>query len=385
MCGTATARRDALVMLTDLNVDLLQSYDAVSNSQNELGDFMSARQAQAESLISGVAEAYVALSEICARALLATVNETPAYPTQISKMQNFCRLLGNIVAAHKAPLPQMFGYGDKSPLYASVLLTNRRSLQALSRGGFTRKGYCEAPMLEKYREVFDRDWIAVYASSEQYCPTYFALREGNPIDLGARDAYLGYDNIPNQKGESEDRYEREMRGYLGAMNTYGSYYCEDRTGGMFAFFPFEEQRAHIVKNKLSFNRGEQDVQEHILCESYHYRPIFDTAPYRIFALAELCLVRILLRERGAMLNMVQYEIASDALRSLVTATVSAHALYSQQKAAAENARITAEMEAAAAKKAEKPAAKKAEKPAAKKVTVRKVVRTTPNGNAAKKK
>jgi hypothetical protein len=83
--------------------------------------------------------------------------------------------------------------------------------------------------------------------------------------------------------------------------------------------------------------------------------------------------------------MVQYEIASDALRSLVTATVSAHALYSQQKAAAENARITAEMEAAAAKKAEKPAAKKAEKPAAKKVTVRKVVRTTPNGNAAKKK
>ena len=132
---------------------------------------------------------------------------------------------------------------------------------------------------------------------------------------------------------------------------------------MFAFFPFEEQRAHIEKNRLSFNSGEMDTYDSILCRSHVYSPIFDTAPYRIFALAELCLVRILLRERGAMLNMVQYEIASDALQSLVKATVSAHALYAQQKAAAENARIAAEKEAAAAKK---------EAAAAKKVTVKKV-------------
>ena len=409
MCSTATARRDALVMLTDLSVDLIESYESVINSQNELADFMGARQAKAQSLISGAAEAYGALSEICARALLTTVNETPAYPTQISKMKNFCRLLGNIVAAHKVP-NQMYGFGSKSPLYASVLLTNRRSMHALSQGGFTREGSAEDRMLETYRGVFDRDWIAVYTSKQEVCPTYFGLRDANnPIQFNVRDAYLGYNNIPNQKGENENTYEREMRGHVGAMNSSGSC-CEDKTSGMFAFFPFEEQRADIVKNKLVFARG-TDIEHNILCEARDYSPIFDTAHYRIFALAELCLVRILIRERGAMLNMVQYEIASDALRSLVNATVSANSLYSQQKAAEVNARIRAEMEAAAAKKAEQPAAigakKKAAaemeaaaarnaritaekeaaaaKPAAKKVTVKKVRVTAPKGVGTKKK
>jgi hypothetical protein len=360
MCSTATARRDALEMLHDLNVDLTESYDAVMNSDQILRRFIAERNQRASDLTRDISNAYGSLAEICARALISAVKETPQYSIQINRMKQFCKLIGSISNAHKIAV-------RANTDYENVLHVNRRSLQALSAVGFSEGGYQEAKMLEAYSKINDRDWIAVYRSGADIQTTYFSVAVGNPIHLNYAYAYLGYDNRPDDN-DGNFSSSRAMTDYVGAFRPYSRnhYYKTDGACGMFAFFPFEEDRSTVNNKKMTFLNGEKHGDwERILCNDDEFLEIFDTHPYRVFALAELCLHRILIRERGAMLNMVQSKRASDTLQSLISIQIKASSLYTAQK----NARIDAEAAREAAKTVKTPT-----KTPAKKI---KVVKVTP--------
>lgn len=402
MCASGRAIAEALTVMQQIGAPVTDAYNEAQSQRDTFSAFVKKRVDTANMLMSNREADYAALSEITSRALLGLIKQYPTATREIKLATHFCKIVAKIrdTKSSLTASPTISTLSD-------VVAANKSSLDALESFN------CVSEKIRNGNGVFNNvalslsqmdTWnaMAVFATNVTKVLKIFPL---SPIDVAYCDTLgysacrvqddCGFDKIAPINFKFSNHYGT---GFGESGKVIGDNFGHSYSSSMFWHEPFLEEiletldlyRKHdfstagsstiteyasksvlykLGKNATS-SRAEAANRVGSFYERYYghkyQNPASCSLPYRHFVFAELCLVRLLLRERNAFLNALQAERAEAVSVALWTALNAAKPAYVRET---EAAREAAE---AAKPKATKP---KAAKPK----TQKRVKVSTPKG------